>query len=86
MTNLGLVLGLALALAGLFDWTLLGMLFLVKINLDFLLIHRTATFFESTEALRSFLASSLIYPFFVLVVSLSTLRGSYHWKGRSHKK
>ena len=86
LTNLGLVLGLALATTGLLDWTLLGMLFLVKINLDFLLIHRTAAFFGRTEALRSFLASSLIYPFFVLFVSLSTLRGSYHWKGRSHKK
>ena len=86
LTNLGLILGLGLALAGQFEWRLLGILFLVKINLDFLLIYRTAKFFGRTEALRAYLASSLIYPFFVLFVSLSTLGGSYQWKGRAYNK
>lgn len=86
LANLGLVLGLALAFTGLLDWTLLGILFLGKINLDFFLLYRAAEFFDRTEALRSFLASSLIYPFFVLVVSISAFSGSYRWKDRSYKK
>ena len=86
LANLGLVLGLSMAFAGLITWNLLGLLFLVKLNVDFLLIYRAASFFERTEAMRSFLTSSLLYPFFVLIVSLSSIGGSYRWKGRRFTK
>jgi cellulose synthase/poly-beta-1,6-N-acetylglucosamine synthase-like glycosyltransferase len=86
LANLALIIGLGSAIGGLIHWKSLGILFLVKINVDFILIYKTALFFDKKEALRSFIASSLLYPFFVVLVSVLALNGSYHWKGRSFRK
>ena len=84
--NFSMVMGLALRLAGQLEWPYLGLLFLLKINVDFALIYSAASILGQQNHLKSFVSSSLVYPFFVLWVAFQSLRGGYEWKGRSHKK
>ncbi len=86
LANLSLILGLGLALFGSLSWFHLGTLFLIKINVDFILIYNTASFLDQTQVMKSFVMSSLIYPFFTVWVALLSLNGNYEWKGRSFKK
>ncbi len=84
--NACLLLLAAGSIAGYFPWSLTGILFLIKCNVDFFLLYRTALFFDQTESLRSYLPSSFLYPLFSVWVAMLSLRGSYQWKGRSYKK
>jgi glycosyltransferase involved in cell wall biosynthesis len=61
------------------------MLLIAKISADFLLIFQSGKFFDQREALRAFLPSSIIYPFFSTFIVFKSLLGSYQWKGRSYK-
>lgn len=86
LANFSLILGLILGLTGSMPWMYLGLLFVLKINVDFVLIYNTASLWQQQEAMKSFVVSSLLYPFFVVWVVLQSLSGSYDWKGRSFKK
>ncbi|MGA9271422.1 MAG: glycosyltransferase [Lutimonas sp.] len=86
LANFSLILGLALGLAGLIPWPYFGLLFVMKINVDFVLIFNTASLWEQQQAMKSFVMSSFLYPFFVVGVTLQSLTGSYNWKGRTYKK
>jgi cellulose synthase/poly-beta-1,6-N-acetylglucosamine synthase-like glycosyltransferase len=86
LANLSLITGFGLALGGLISWNVFGLLFLIKINVDFVLLYNTALFFEKQEALRSYLLSGLLYPFFTVFVALLAMNGNYQWKGRSFEK
>lgn len=55
-----------------------------KFLIDFILIYKTANFFESK--LQYVLASSLLYPFFSVSVAMYSLFGKYSWKGRNFRK
>lgn len=55
-----------------------------KFLIDFILIYKTANFFESK--LQYVLASSLLYPFFSVSVAVYSLFGDYSWKGRNFRK
>lgn len=86
LANLSLIIGLIFALAAVVPWALYGVLFLFKINVDFILLYNTSLFFDKQEAMRSYVASALIYPFFTVLVALLAINGSYKWKGRFFKK
>ncbi len=55
-----------------------------KFLIDFILLYKTANFFESK--LQYVLASSLLYPFFSVLVAVYSLFGKYSWKGRDFRK
>lgn len=55
-----------------------------KFLIDFILLYKTANFFESK--LQYILASSLLYPFFSVSVAVYSLFGDYSWKGRNFRK
>lgn len=55
-----------------------------KFLVDFILLFKTANFFESK--LKYVLASSLLYPFFSVSVAVYSLFGEYSWKGRFFRK
>jgi cellulose synthase/poly-beta-1,6-N-acetylglucosamine synthase-like glycosyltransferase len=60
--------------------------FVIKFSLDFLLLFKTARFFNQESYLASFFISSLLYPFFsVYVVFISIFKG-YKWKDRAYNK
>lgn len=86
LANFSLIIGLVLGLAGSIPWTYLGVLFVMKINVDFLLIYSTASLWEEEQAMKSFVASSFLYPFFVVWVALLAFNGKYEWKGRTFNK
>tara|TARA_R110002049_G_scaffold305738_1_gene503142 strand:+ start:13577 stop:14725 length:1149 start_codon:yes stop_codon:yes gene_type:complete len=77
---------LFLAIFGSFPLKVLLYLIVIKLNIDFLLIYKTAVFFNQKKVLKSYLIAFFTYPFFsVYVVFLSTFK-TYTWKGRNFKK
>jgi biofilm PGA synthesis N-glycosyltransferase PgaC len=85
-TNALLIILLILSLLNSFSWSYFGLIFLLKFNIDFILLYKTATFFDQKEVLSSYFLSSLVYPFFTVYVGLLSFKKSYTWKGRSFQK
>ncbi|MDX1751569.1 MAG: glycosyltransferase [Salinimicrobium sediminis] len=71
---------------GIFSHTVFLGMFLFKFNVDFLLIHRAASFFGRESSLKSYFWSSMIYPFFSSSVVILSIFSEYEWKGRRFKK
>jgi len=60
--------------------------FITKITIDFILIFKTSVFFKNKKPLNYFALTSLIYPFFIVFITINTLFKNYKWKDRSFKK
>nr|WP_321221842.1 glycosyltransferase [uncultured Psychroserpens sp.] len=60
--------------------------FFIKFMIDFLLLFKSARFFDQTQFLSSYLFACIIYPFFNLYVAFVSVFTSYKWKGRVYKK
>ncbi len=81
-TNLLMVVCIILGALGQMSWAQVGLLFLLKFNVDFVFLHRSSQFFEQQDVMKSYFISSLLYPFYtVLIVCLSFKKG-YTWKER----
>ncbi|WP_431133745.1 glycosyltransferase family 2 protein [Psychroserpens mesophilus] len=75
-----------LVLANFISLKILMYVFVIKFSIDFLLLFKTARFFNQDAYLASFFFSSFIYPLFsVYVVFISVFRG-YKWKDRAYSK
>ena len=84
LTNFSLLIGLFLAMTAYIPWLHFGFLFLLKFNIDFVLLYKTAGFFEQKEQMRSYFISSLLYPFFTVLVVLLSFKTNYTWKERKY--
>ncbi|WP_432419480.1 glycosyltransferase family 2 protein [Flavobacterium limnophilum] len=62
------------------NFFLMCFLLLAKFSVDFVLINKTNVFLKNKT--QFFLTSSLLYPFFSVIVALYSLFGKYEWKGR----
>jgi cellulose synthase/poly-beta-1,6-N-acetylglucosamine synthase-like glycosyltransferase len=82
--NLSWILSFLLWLIGLLDQNSFLLFFALKFLIDFVLLYKTANFFQSK--LHYVLISSLLYPFFSVSVAVYSLFGKYNWKGRSFRK
>lgn len=83
--NLAWILSFLLWLVGfLLDQNIFMLFVALKFLIDFILIYKTANFFESK--LQYVLVSSLLYPFFSVSVAVYSLFGNYNWKGRNFRK
>ncbi|TDR24255.1 glycosyltransferase family 2 protein [Flavobacterium cheniae] len=82
--NLAWIVSFLLWLVGLLDQNIFMLFVALKFLIDFILIYKTANFFESK--LQYVFASSLLYPFFSVSVAVYSLFGKYSWKGRNFKK
>ena len=82
--NLAWIVSFLLWLIGFLDQNIFMLFVALKFLIDFILIFKTASFFESK--LQYVLASSLLYPFFSVSVAVYSLFGKYSWKGRNFKK
>ncbi|WP_040280379.1 glycosyltransferase [Psychroserpens damuponensis] len=58
----------------------------IKFLIDFLLLFKSARFFNQAQYLSSYILSCFIYPFFSIYVTFISIFSSYKWKGRSFKK
>ncbi|MFI1773123.1 glycosyltransferase family 2 protein [Thalassobellus citreus] len=84
--NALIITSVLLTIIGSFNFKILLYFLFIKLNIDFFLIYKSATFFNQKEILRSFVFGFLLYPFFsVYIVFLSTF-SNYKWKGRTFKK
>ncbi|WP_452222292.1 glycosyltransferase family 2 protein [Lacinutrix salivirga] len=86
LANVSLVVCLTLAVLQLFSFKTLLSLFILKSSIDFLLLYKTSRFFNQVSYLKSFLLSSIMYPFFSVFVAFSSVFKSYKWKDRTFKK
>ncbi|MDN3595484.1 glycosyltransferase family 2 protein [Zunongwangia endophytica] len=84
--NFAFSLSLLLGIFKLFPFPYFMILFLVKFNLDFVLLYRGSIFFNSEGLMRKYLVSSVLYPFFSVYVAILSLFGGYNWKGRRFKR
>lgn len=75
-----------LVITGSFNIEILLYILFIKLNIDFFLIYKSATFFNQKAILRSFIFAFIIYPFFSLYVVFTSVFKSYKWKGRTFKK
>lgn len=82
--NLVWIISFLLWLTNVLDQNIFMLFVALKFLIDFILIYKTANFFESK--LQYVLASSLLYPFFSVSVAVYSLFGKYNWKGRNFKK
>ncbi len=73
-------------LAGIISLKTLTYVWLIKIAIDFLLLFKTARYFEQESVLSSYFLSCLIYPFFCVYIAFISMFVGYKWKGRSYKK
>lgn len=60
--------------------------FLMKLFFDYVLLKRISRFFKQKTSFANYVSSSLIYPYFTLLVVLKSLFSNYNWKGRTFKK
>jgi hypothetical protein len=68
--------------AGIIHPKILGYVFLVKFGADFLLMFKTARFFNQEQYLIFYIFASLFYPFFSVWVAFASVFKGFEWKGR----
>ncbi|WBL25280.1 glycosyltransferase family 2 protein [Zunongwangia sp. HGR-M22] len=84
--NIAFSLSLLFGIFKLFPFPYFMILFLVKFNLDFVLLYRGTILFKNESLMRKYLISSVLYPFFSVYVAILSLFGGYNWKGRRFKR
>lgn len=82
--NLVWILSFLLWLTNVLDQNIFMLFVALKFLIDFILLYKTANFFESK--LKYVLASNLLYSFFSVSVAVYSLFGNYSWKGRNFRK
>ena len=86
LMNASIISYLLLTILGLVNFKLLGYIFIIKFSIDFLLIYKTARFFNQYEVLASYWLSSLLYPFFSVYIGIISAFKGYKWKGNYYRK
>ena len=84
--NLAFSLSLLLGIFKLFPFPYFMILFLVKFNVDFVLLYNASQFFKQESLMRHYMISSVLHPFFSVYVAFLSLFGGYQWKGRTFKR
>ncbi len=86
LMNLSLVLSFVAVVFKFFPPGIFLFLFLLKFNVDFILIYSSAGFFGNERVLKNYFWCSAIYPVLSSYVALRSFFGGYNWKGRRFKK
>jgi len=71
---------------GIISWSALLIVFGIKFCLDFIVIFRTSAFYNQSNVLKYYPASSVLYPLFIMFVIINSFKSGYSWKGRTFKK
>lgn len=86
LMNAGWILILCAALFQVVPWPIWIIGFILKFNVDFILIYRAAQFFKKDDPMKSYVSTAFLHPFFIVFVGLKALVSNYHWKGREFKR
>ena len=81
--NLSLVFLFGLAIAELFEWKIVSVMFLLKFVVDYILMLLANGFLNKSRFIFP-LFSSILYPFFSVAAAVYSAFGKYEWKGRKH--
>ena len=81
-----LISALLLSFTGYFSLKALLYILIIKFSIDFLLIYKSAMFFDQRGSLKMYPVGFLIYPFFSAYVALKSLFTGYTWKERSFRR
>ena len=86
LMNAFIIVSLLLTILGVFNLKIAFYLVFIKFNIDFLLIYKSAVFFNQKAILRRYIFGFILYPVFSVYVACLSLFSSYNWKGRTFKK
>ncbi len=86
LMNFSLIFFMVLTFLDLFSYRYLMLVFLLKFNVDCILIFKAAKFMNRESLMRHYFWCSIAYPFFTVYVAVASLSGGYKWKGRRFKK
>jgi len=83
LTNLLVTFGLIVSILQIGFYRFFFSFLLIKIIMDFIVLHRTSVFFRNKINIPYFLINTLLYPIITVIVVLKSFRGNYEWKGRA---
>ncbi|WP_282124573.1 glycosyltransferase [Algibacter mikhailovii] len=83
--NTYITLAFLLLLTTSIDLKIFAYILFIKFNIDFLIIFKSARFFNQQRVLKTYPLGFLIYPFFSAFIALKSLFFGYAWKGRTFK-
>ena len=86
LMNGTLICAVLLAFVGMVGFEFLGYIIVIKLLIDFLLLYKSARFFDKESLLASYLFAGILYPFFVVGVAFSSMFRDFRWKGRRFSK
>lgn len=86
LTNLAFLILLTGVLFQSLAWQAFVLLFIIKFNLDFFVLYKTADFYKQPELMKSYMITAFIHPFFIVAPAFLSFVKSYNWKGRNFKK
>lgn len=84
--NLVIVLSFFTSLSTLSPWFLFWTLMGIKFLIDFVVLFSLRTFYDSRFRLITYLASALLYPWFIVFVLVKSMASEVMWKDRPIKK
>jgi cellulose synthase/poly-beta-1,6-N-acetylglucosamine synthase-like glycosyltransferase len=85
LMNAMIVTSFFLTLFGALNLFYFGFGLAIKLVIDFLLLYKTAHFFNQKASLKLYLFSGLLYPLFSVFVAVYSMFKDYKWKGRHFK-
>ena len=86
LMNTLIVIGLVLSIISVLNFKILLYILVIKFNIDFFLIYKSASFFNQKNILKNYIFGFLIYPFFSVYIAFISSFSGYKWKGRNFKK
>lgn len=86
LENLSLIILLGISIMDSNYWKCLVFFFIIKSTIDFILLNKTATFFDSKNSIPLLIITSLIYPFYIVSIGFGSLFIPFKWKGRTFNK
>ena len=86
LMNALIVIVLMLSCIGVLNFKILLYILVIKFNIDFFLIYKSASFFNQKNILKNYIFGFFIYPFFSIYIAFISSFSGYKWKGRDFKK
>ena len=84
--NLWLVVLIPMAILNHISWVLFLFSIIAKMVIDFFLVYPSSTFFQQKINFNIFLLGTLIYPFYYLIIVISSFGTKFKWKGRDYSQ
>jgi len=85
LMNASIISSMTLYVIDVLEWYYFIPHFVLKIMVDYLLIYKTAHFFNQKQLLKYYVLSGVFYPLFSIYIAFHSIFGGYQWKSRNFK-